>query len=129
MKHLGVEARLMAALVVILLFVFLEPSFAAPAGGTNSVAFLHEMTALDPTFETNLNQLARLASLAVQKEKKESKAEKKLARHSDDLKNLPTAELRKLCRGMHIDFTRMNSGDPLDVSLSGFLATRSASIK
>ncbi|MDB5304534.1 MAG: hypothetical protein JWM97_2083, partial [Phycisphaerales bacterium] len=40
-----------------------------------------------------------------------------------------TADLRKLCRGMHIDFTRMNSGDPLDVSLSGFLATRSASIK
>jgi uncharacterized protein (DUF58 family) len=40
-----------------------------------------------------------------------------------------TADLRKLCRGMHIDFTRMNSGDALDVSLSGFLATRSASIK
>ncbi|HZL36975.1 MAG TPA: DUF58 domain-containing protein [Tepidisphaeraceae bacterium] len=40
-----------------------------------------------------------------------------------------TAELSRLCRGMHIDFTRMNSGDPLDVSLSGFLATRSASMK
>src|SRR5665213_3363174 len=40
-----------------------------------------------------------------------------------------TAELKKLCRGMHVDFTRMNSGDPLDISLSGFLATRSASIK
>jgi len=40
-----------------------------------------------------------------------------------------TAELKKLCRGMHIDFTRMNSGDPLDISLSGFLATRAASIK
>lgn len=40
-----------------------------------------------------------------------------------------TADLRKLCRGMHIDFTRLNSGDALDVSLSGFLATRSASIK
>ena len=42
---------------------------------------------------------------------------------------LHTAELRKLCRGMHIDFTRMNSGDALDVALSGFLATRAASIK
>jgi uncharacterized protein (DUF58 family) len=40
-----------------------------------------------------------------------------------------TADLRKLCRGMHIDFTRMNSGDSLDVALSGFLATRAASIK
>src|SRR2546421_196849 len=40
-----------------------------------------------------------------------------------------TADLQKLCRGMHIDFTRMNSGDSLDVALSGFLATRAASIK
>jgi hypothetical protein len=40
-----------------------------------------------------------------------------------------TDELRKLCRGMHIDFTRMNSGDSLDVTLSGFLAARSATIK
>ena len=40
-----------------------------------------------------------------------------------------TGELQKLCRGMHIDFVRMNSGEPLDVALSGFLATRAASIK
>lgn len=40
-----------------------------------------------------------------------------------------TDELRKLCRGMHIDFVRMNSGESLDVALSGFLATRAASIK
>jgi uncharacterized protein (DUF58 family) len=40
-----------------------------------------------------------------------------------------TDELKKMCRGMHIDFTRMNSGEPLDVSLSNFLATRSATIK
>src|SRR5256885_13026287 len=40
-----------------------------------------------------------------------------------------TEELKKMCRGMHIDFTRMNSGEALDVSLSSFLATRSASIK
>lgn len=40
-----------------------------------------------------------------------------------------TEGLKKLCRGMRIDFTRMNSGQPLDAALSGFLATRSASIK
>src|SRR5438067_13035008 len=40
-----------------------------------------------------------------------------------------TSGLKKLCRGMKIDFTRMNSGEPLDVSLSGFLATRAASMK
>jgi uncharacterized protein (DUF58 family) len=40
-----------------------------------------------------------------------------------------TEDVKKLCRGMNIDFTRMNSGDMLDVALSGFLATRAASIK
>lgn len=40
-----------------------------------------------------------------------------------------TEAAKKLCRGMNIDFTRMNSGDSLDVALSGFLATRAASIK
>jgi hypothetical protein len=30
---------------------------------------------------------------------------------------------------MNIDFTRINSGEALDVTLSGFLATRAASIK
>jgi uncharacterized protein (DUF58 family) len=40
-----------------------------------------------------------------------------------------TDELKKLCRGMHIDFTQMNSGQPLDVALSSFLAIRAASIR
>ena len=40
-----------------------------------------------------------------------------------------TDELKRMCRGMRIDFTRMNSSEPLDVTLSGFLATRAASIK
>src|SRR3954462_12556897 len=40
-----------------------------------------------------------------------------------------TEELKKSCRGMHIDFQRFNSGESLDVSLSQFLATRSASMK
>jgi hypothetical protein len=96
MKHLGIEARLLAAFVIILLFVFLEPTFAAPAGGTNSSILLSELTSLDPAFETNLNQLARITNLAAKNEKKESKAGKKLARHSDDLKKLPTSGLRTL---------------------------------
>ncbi len=40
-----------------------------------------------------------------------------------------TEQMKKMCRGMHIDFQRMNSGDSLDVALSGFLATRSATMK
>src|SRR3954447_22910673 len=40
-----------------------------------------------------------------------------------------TDDLQKMCRGMHIDFKRMNSNDPLYTTLSGFLATRSASMK
>jgi uncharacterized protein (DUF58 family) len=43
--------------------------------------------------------------------------------------NAHTAALQKLCRGMLIDFVRMNSGEPLDTALSGFLATRAASMK
>ncbi len=31
--------------------------------------------------------------------------------------NLFTEDLKKSCRGMHIDFQRFSSGDPLDVSL------------
>jgi uncharacterized protein (DUF58 family) len=40
-----------------------------------------------------------------------------------------TNELKRMCRGMHIDFTRMSSGQPLDVALSSFLAVRAASIR
>lgn len=40
-----------------------------------------------------------------------------------------TNEMKKMCRGLHIDFTRMNSGDSLELTLSSFLATRAASIK
>jgi hypothetical protein len=43
--------------------------------------------------------------------------------------NAHTAALQKLCRGMLIDFVRMNSGEPLDTALSGFLATRLATMK
>jgi uncharacterized protein (DUF58 family) len=40
-----------------------------------------------------------------------------------------TEDLKKLCRGMNIDFQRFSSGDGLDVALSQFLATRSATMK
>jgi hypothetical protein len=40
-----------------------------------------------------------------------------------------TEQLKKLCRGMNIDYQRMNTSDPLDVTLSGFLANRAATIK
>ena len=40
-----------------------------------------------------------------------------------------TDELKRVCRGMHIDWQRFSSGDALDVSLSQFLATRAASMK
>ncbi|HSI35087.1 MAG: DUF58 domain-containing protein [Phycisphaerae bacterium] len=38
-------------------------------------------------------------------------------------------QLKKMCRGMNIDYNRMNTGEPLDVALSAYLATRAASIK
>jgi hypothetical protein len=102
MKHWGDKARLLAALVIILLLGFICPqqSLAGPAGGaTNSVFLLNELTTLDPHSETNLNALARIASRAAKSDKKESKAEKQLARNSGDLKNLPTAELQKRFTG------------------------------
>jgi uncharacterized protein (DUF58 family) len=40
-----------------------------------------------------------------------------------------TDELKKICRGMNIDFQRFNSGEGLDVALSQFLATRAATMK
>ncbi len=40
-----------------------------------------------------------------------------------------TDQMKKMCRGMHVDFQRMNSGDSLDVALSNFLANRAASMK
>jgi hypothetical protein len=40
-----------------------------------------------------------------------------------------TDQLKKMCRGMNIDYQRFVTSDPLDVSLSQFLATRAASMK
>src|SRR5688500_5223488 len=40
-----------------------------------------------------------------------------------------TDDLKKMCRGMNIDFQRFSSGDSLDVALSQFLAARAATMK
>ncbi len=40
-----------------------------------------------------------------------------------------TDQLKKLCRGMNIDYQRFVTNEPLDVSLSQFLANRSASMR
>lgn len=40
-----------------------------------------------------------------------------------------TDQIKKMCRGMHIDFTQVNSRHPLDAVLSSFLAVRAASIR
>jgi len=40
-----------------------------------------------------------------------------------------TNQLKRICRGMHIDFTRISSGQALDSALSSFLAVRGASIR
>ena len=43
--------------------------------------------------------------------------------------NRVTDELKRICRGMNIEYERMNSGQPLDVALSNFLAGRAARMK
>lgn len=61
---------------------------------TNPSAVFQQIAALDPHFNTNLATLATLADQAAAIEKKEARAEK-TARATDDLKNLPAAELQK----------------------------------
>ncbi|HWC59250.1 MAG TPA: hypothetical protein VHC44_06105 [Verrucomicrobiae bacterium] len=50
---------------------------------------------MDPHSTTNLAKLAALGERAAAADKKQSKAEKKAARNTEDLKNLSAAELRK----------------------------------
>lgn len=40
-----------------------------------------------------------------------------------------TDELRRACRALRVDFAQLDTGQPLDVQLSAFLATRAASIR
>lgn len=69
---------------------------AKPAGSeTDFDALFSELSSLDPHSEANLGQLAQIADRLVAIAAKESKAEKKSARRSNDLRNLPTSELQK----------------------------------
>lgn len=66
-----------------------------PGYDTNYDALFVEMASLDPHSETNLNRLAQIADRLDIILPKESKAEKKRARGSDDLKDLSTGELQR----------------------------------
>lgn len=90
------KARQIVALISLFLFGigFPERIFATTTPETNSAALFKELTSLDPHPETNLFKLAQLAVPAVKIGRKKSKAEKKLKRNADDLKDLSWAELR-----------------------------------
>jgi hypothetical protein len=94
-RHLRNNAR-RAFIAGVLLFAAIHLGFAASETETNSSILFQELTALDPRSETNLVTIANLAERAVTLEKQRAKAEKKTARASEDLKNLPTVELRKI---------------------------------
>jgi hypothetical protein len=82
--------------------VFLCGAISARAAGnveTNSTIVFQQIATLDPHSDTNLTTLATLAGQAAAIEKKESKAEKKAARSTEDFKNLPVAELQKRFAG------------------------------
>jgi hypothetical protein len=98
MKHSVTEAWPAVALVLILCVgaVFPERALAASGAETNDAFLFDQLTTLDPHSSTKLTRLAEIAGWAVKSDKNESKAEKKLARHSTDLQNLPATELKKL---------------------------------
>lgn len=72
-----------------------QPPALLPNPETNSEILLNELATLDPHSETNLPTLAHIANIIAKAGDKAAKAGKKLARNSDDLKDLPTAELKK----------------------------------
>ena len=94
MKYLGNEPCRAFALAVVL-FCGTVSRGAGSGADTNSAVLFNELITLNPQSETNLAKIAGLADRARAIEKQEAKAEKKLARNSDDLKNLPTAELQR----------------------------------
>lgn len=98
MKPSAHKPRLALALAIsFCIFVFAPRCLAADSGvQTGSSFLLNELITLDPHCETNLNALVEIADILEKKVKRESKAEKKLARKSEDLKNLPTADLQRL---------------------------------
>lgn len=98
MKSWAHEPRLLLALLVSFFTVgFTAQSLSADSRiQSDSSVLLNQLITLDPHSETNLNRLGEIAERLGKNAKKESKAEKKLARRTEDLKNLPTAELRRL---------------------------------
>ena len=81
----------------LLSFLCQAQSSARPPGPqTNSELLLNELAALDPHSETNLPTLAHIGGIIAKAGDKAAKAEKKLARNSDDLKDLPAAELKNV---------------------------------
>ena len=93
MKSLGKASTL----AVVFLFGFLcpaQPPALTSQTETNSDILLTKLATLDPHSETNLQVLAHIAEIVAKAGDKAAKAEKKLARNSDDLKDLPTAELK-----------------------------------
>jgi hypothetical protein len=49
-------------------------------------------------------------------------------RYLEEIKRF-TAELRRTCRELRLDYELYNTRDPLDVALSTYLAARSAGIR
>ncbi|HEY1490065.1 MAG TPA: hypothetical protein VGF90_03415, partial [Verrucomicrobiae bacterium] len=92
-KFWGNELYRVVALGVIFLWGTLGA--AASETDTNSATVSQELITLNPQSPTNLSRLAALAQQAAAIDKKEAKAEKKAARTSNDLKDLPVAELQK----------------------------------
>jgi hypothetical protein len=70
-------------------------SGATAVAETNSARLFKALATINPQSDTNLARLAALADQVVTAEKKDSKAKKKLANDVEDLKDLPTAELKK----------------------------------
>jgi hypothetical protein len=86
------ERAVTLAVVLLVGTVFGSQSSAAAPRETKTNYF-NELIACDPHYGTNLARMASIADLAGQK--KGPKGAKKLARETDDLKDLPTAELQK----------------------------------
>ncbi len=93
-KYLGSKSRPALALGIVFLCGAISAS-AAGTVGTNSAIVFQQIATLDPHSNTNLTTLATLAGQASAVDKKESKAEKKAARSTEDFKNLSPAELQK----------------------------------
>ena len=94
MKSL-VKASTLAVLFSFSLLCRAQPPAPASHTETNSEFLLNELATLDPHVETNLPTLARIAKTIAKAGDKAVRADKKLARNSEDLKDLPAAELKK----------------------------------